>query len=119
MFTIHSQPLIPILPLGQLHHLPQTPTPQRRLGKLLQLPGIRPLSPLRRLESRCVAAAAAAAARAGIAIAARQEVSLLRYILQPFPEPAAVGAVDFMRAVLHVHGDGDVGWGVRGVLAEG
>lgn len=59
--TVDSQPLIPILALGQLNHLPQAPTSERRLGKLLQLPAIRSLLRPSGLES---------GARAGVAVAA-------------------------------------------------
>ena len=69
--TIYRQPFAPVLAFRQLYAFPQTVSSQCRIGKLLQLPCARALSTLLALESLSVAS---------IGVAARKNVSLVRYL---------------------------------------
>lgn len=69
--TIYRQPLAAILALRQLYAFPQAISSQRRISELLQLPCARALSTLLALECLSVAS---------IGVAARKNVSLVRYL---------------------------------------
>lgn len=75
--TIHRQPLAAILALGQLYAFPQAVSSQRRVSELLQLPSARALSTLLALERLSVAS---------IRVAARKNVSLVRYLRESIPQ---------------------------------
>jgi hypothetical protein len=69
--TVHREPLAAILAFRQLYTFPQAVSTQSRIGELLQLPCSRALSAFLALECLSVA---------GVGVAARQKVSLRRYM---------------------------------------
>jgi hypothetical protein len=69
--TVHREPLAAVLALRQLYTFPQAVSAQSCIGELLQLPCCRALSAFLALECLSVA---------GIGVAARQKVSLCRYM---------------------------------------
>lgn len=69
--TVHREPLAAILAFRQLYTFPQAVSTQSCIGELLQLPCCRALSAFLALEGLSVA---------GVGVAARQKVSLCRYM---------------------------------------
>ena len=69
--TVHREPLAAILAFRELYTFPQAVSTQSRIGELLQLPCRRALSALLALECLSVA---------GVGVAAREKVSLCRYL---------------------------------------
>jgi hypothetical protein len=101
MHTVHGKPFIPVFSLWQLYHLPQTPTSERSLSELLQLPRVCPLRSLRRLERSLVACPS-------IAIAARQEISLFCDIFQAMAQASKLPTVHVVSSTFDLDRNRDV-----------